>query len=299
MPARSSRLRNGSVSVGLTTSRTSASAASARCPSGARSTTGHCCCCCTAPSPHRNRPFGAWFADPAFGRIARQYEGRCLAFAHPTLATSITENLAWLLAQLPARKHPVDIVGHGRGGLLARALVKDGRLPVRRVCQIGSPNHGTPLAREPLAWLNGHVAMLAELPTNQALPTLEGVLALMRSVALGAEIGLPGVDTVLPESFAAAVPPANGRRRFNGSRSARTSSARWRAMKWRPTWWSAARIATVQGRKSRIRCGSSAMKCITTTISPTGGCANDYLTGFAPDGGRRCRKRLTLRCDHG
>ena len=98
----------------------------------------------------------------------------------------------WLLAQLPARKRPVDIVAHGRGGLLARALVNDGRLPVRRVCQVGSPNHGTPLAREPLAWLNGHVALLAALPTQHSLPTLEGVLALMRSVALGAEAGLPG-----------------------------------------------------------------------------------------------------------
>jgi pimeloyl-ACP methyl ester carboxylesterase len=152
--------------------------------------------------------FGAWFADPSFGRLVQRYEGRCVAFAHPTLATSISENLEWLLAQLPPRKFPVDIVGHGRGGLLARALVSDGRLPVRRVCQVGSPNHGTPLAREPLAWLNGHVALLAGLPANHALPTLEGALALVRSVALGAETGLPGVDTVIPESFAPAPPAA-------------------------------------------------------------------------------------------
>ncbi len=150
--------------------------------------------------------FGAWFADPSFGRIVQQYEGRVLAFAHPTLATSVAENLVWLLAQLPARTQPVDIVGHGRGGLLARALAADGRLPVRNVCQVGCPNHGTPLVREPLAWLNGHVALLASLPARHALPTLEGALALMRSVALGAEPGLPGIETVTPEMVVPTTP---------------------------------------------------------------------------------------------
>lgn len=152
--------------------------------------------------------FGAWFADPSFGRIVQRYEGRVIAFAHPTLATSVAENLAWLLAQLPSRREPVDIVGHGRGGLLARALATDGRLSLRRVCQVGCPNHGTPLAREPLAWLNGHIALLASLPAHHALPTLEGALALMRSVALGAEPGMPGIETVTPEMILPTNPAA-------------------------------------------------------------------------------------------
>lgn len=142
--------------------------------------------------------FGAWFEDPSFGRIVSRYEGRVLAYAHPTLAAGISDNLAWLLSQLPARTQPVDIVGHGRGGLLARALVADGRLPVRRVCQVGTPNNGTPLAREPLSWLNAHVAPLASIPARHAFLTLEGALALMRSVALGVEPGLPGIEEVLP-----------------------------------------------------------------------------------------------------
>jgi pimeloyl-ACP methyl ester carboxylesterase len=104
-----------------------------------------------------------------------------------------------LLAQLPTRSQPVDIVGHGRGGLLARALVADNHLPVRRVIQVGTPNNGTPLASEPLAWLNAHVAPLASMPSQYSFLTLEGALALMRSVALGAEPGLPGIENVLPD----------------------------------------------------------------------------------------------------
>jgi pimeloyl-ACP methyl ester carboxylesterase len=143
--------------------------------------------------------FGAWFEDPSFGRLVARYEGRVLAFAHPTLSASITDNMTWLLAQLPTRSQPVDIVGHGRGGLLARALVADKHLPVRRVIQVGTPNNGTPLAREPLAWLNAHVAPLASMPSQYSFLTLEGALALMRSVALGAEPGLPGIENVLPD----------------------------------------------------------------------------------------------------
>ncbi len=143
--------------------------------------------------------FGAWFEDPSFGRIVERYDGRVIAFAHPTLAASISENLGWLLAQLPVRTQPVDIVGHGRGGLLARVLVADGRLPVRRVCQVGTPNNGTPLAREPLSWLNAHVAPLTSIPARYSFLTLEGALAMMRSVALRAEPGLPGIDEVLPD----------------------------------------------------------------------------------------------------
>ena len=146
--------------------------------------------------------FGAWFEDRSFGRLIARYEGRVLAFAHPTLATSIGENLAWLLANLPARTQPLDIVGHGRGGLLARAVVTDGRLPVRCVCQVGTPNNGTPLARDPIAWINAHVSPLASIPAQYAFLTLEGALALMRSVALGAQPGLPVIDTVLPEGQA-------------------------------------------------------------------------------------------------
>jgi hypothetical protein len=122
--------------------------------------------------------FGAWFEDPSFGRIVERYGRRVLAFAHPTLSATLAQNLDWLLAQLPARTQPVDI---------------------GRVCQVGTPNNGTALARDPLAWINAHVSALASLPAQYAFLTLEGALTLMRSVALGAEPGLPGIDTVLPD----------------------------------------------------------------------------------------------------
>jgi hypothetical protein len=79
--------------------------------------------------------------------------------------------------------------------LLARAIAADGRLPLRRVCQMGTPNNGTPLAHEAnlLRFLDGHVAMLACIPNRVARATLEGVLCMTRVAALGLAATLPGV----------------------------------------------------------------------------------------------------------
>jgi pimeloyl-ACP methyl ester carboxylesterase len=146
--------------------------------------------------------FAAWLHDPSFAVISRGYEGRCLACTQPTLATSIDENLAWLLEQLASLPGPFDIVAHGRGGLLARALAVDGRLPLRRVCQVGTPNKGTMLARESHLprFLDAHVAMLAHLPAGVAQSTLEGALCMARFLAQGLRAALPGVEVLTPDS---------------------------------------------------------------------------------------------------
>jgi hypothetical protein len=79
--------------------------------------------------------------------------------------------------------------------LLARAIAADGRLPLRRVCQVGVPNKGTPLAHDAhlLRFLDAHVAMLACIPKRVSRPTLEGVLCMVRVAALGPVPPLPGV----------------------------------------------------------------------------------------------------------
>ena len=82
--------------------------------------------------------FDDWLADESFARVLRRYAGRCLALAHPTLSTTPNENVAWLCGNLPARDAPLDIVAHGRGGLVARctrcgwALAGAARLPRRQ-----------------------------------------------------------------------------------------------------------------------------------------------------------------------
>src|ERR1044071_9770999 len=82
--------------------------------------------------------FDDWLRDESFARVLTRYGGRCIAYAHPTLATSPDENRAWLLANVPPRQDCIDIVAHGRGGLLARSIAADGRLPVRRACLVGT-----------------------------------------------------------------------------------------------------------------------------------------------------------------
>lgn len=139
--------------------------------------------------------FAAWTGDTSFQTVLDAFAGRCLAFAHPTLATALDGNVSWLMTQLAHLPGPFDIVAHGRGGLLARAIAADGRLPLRRVCQLGTPNNGTPLALDAnlMRFLDGHVAMLARAPVKAAEATLEGVLCMARFAALGLTGSLPGL----------------------------------------------------------------------------------------------------------
>jgi hypothetical protein len=139
--------------------------------------------------------FADWTGDASFAPVFDAYGGRCLAYAHPTLCSSLEDNVAWLVSQAAHLAGPIDIVALGRGGLLARAIAADGRLPLRRVCQVGTPNNGTPLAHETnlMRFLDAHVAMLACISDRVASTTLEGVLCLARAAALGLTAPLPGI----------------------------------------------------------------------------------------------------------
>ena len=145
--------------------------------------------------------FADWIGDPSFVPVHQAYGGRCLAFTHPTLAAGIDDNLNWLVTHLAQLPGPIDVVAHGRGGLLARALAADGRLPLRRVCLVGTPNKGTELAQYSnlSGFLDGHVAMLARVSANVAQATLEGALCMLRIVALDAASSLPGIEALQPE----------------------------------------------------------------------------------------------------
>jgi len=140
--------------------------------------------------------FSEWLSHESSGALLARYAGRCLAFSHPTLATGIGENAAWLAANLPPGIPALDIVAHGRGGLLARTLAADSRVPVRRGVLVGTPNYGTPLARPAnlARLLDGAVSRLALLPRTGVCATLEGLLGLSRFVAMGLNARLPGLE---------------------------------------------------------------------------------------------------------
>jgi hypothetical protein len=153
--------------------------------------------------------FSEWLGDESFTPVHQAFGGRCLAFSHPTLASGIEENLAWLVTHLAQLPGPIDIVAHGRGGLLAQAIAADGRLPLRRACLVGTPNKGTALALPVnlVGFLNGHVAMLARTSTVVAQATLEGALCMMRFVALGLSAPLPGLEALQPTGDPVALKP--------------------------------------------------------------------------------------------
>jgi hypothetical protein len=146
--------------------------------------------------------FSEWLTHESFGAVAARYGGRCLAFAHPTLAAGVGDNVAWLAGMLPNRIPALDVVAHGRGGLVARALAAESGVPLRRGVLVGTPNYGTPLARHAnLAdWLDGNAAHLASMRRAGASATLEGLLCVARFVALGLDSRLPGLEAQQPGS---------------------------------------------------------------------------------------------------
>src|SRR5262249_55581190 len=77
------------------------------------------------------------------------YDGRVLAFDHPSVHVDPRDNARWLLSQLPDdRRVVLDVIAHSRGGLVARQLsAKDladeaGRPApvVRRLVHVATPN---------------------------------------------------------------------------------------------------------------------------------------------------------------
>jgi hypothetical protein len=151
-------------------------------------------------TPHGT--FVDWIGDESFLAVSRRYQGRCLAFAHPTLGATLEENANWLTPHLLAISAPIDVVAHGRGGLLARLLATDGRISLRRVCEVGTPNNGTALANAAnlSRFLDGHVALLARSSQQLAQTVLEGALCTARFVAMDLPVELPGLAAMAPGS---------------------------------------------------------------------------------------------------
>lgn len=143
--------------------------------------------------------------------LHRRYDGRVLAFDHPTIGSDPDENAAWLtqeLHRLLGGRGPLvaDVVAHSRGGLVARTLaerqgtrgIRGGAVVVRSATMVATPNAGTPLAD------TEHISDLLDTLTNviglvPGIPdALDAVLALVKQVATGAFDGLDGIMSMNP-----------------------------------------------------------------------------------------------------
>jgi hypothetical protein len=84
---------------------------------------------------------------------------------------------------------------------LADAAGLTGRLDVRRLVMVGTPNAGTALARVS-QWknlLDRVTNVLQFLPDNPVTDTMDAVLTVLKHLALGAVRGLDGLTTMDPD----------------------------------------------------------------------------------------------------
>jgi hypothetical protein len=156
-------------------------------------------------------------ASSAFGALSRQtveklhqiYEGRVFAFDHYTMSEDPVQNVRWFIDHLPADIHlSLDIVCHSRGGLVSRILAeKQADLPlgarkleVGKIVFVAAPNAGTTLAdsRYMGDFIDSYTNLLNFLPSNGATEILEGVMTVVKMLAVDVLHGLPGLQSMAP-----------------------------------------------------------------------------------------------------
>lgn len=141
--------------------------------------------------------------------LAAAYGDRVIAFDHPSLSVDPVTNATKLLGLLPAGlRLDLDIVGHSRGGLVARHLAAPqvgapASVEVGRVVVVGTPNAGTPLAdpRHVGQLVDRFTSLLNLIPPGPwtaVLDVLEAVLEVVKILGQGALTGLPGLAAMNP-----------------------------------------------------------------------------------------------------
>jgi hypothetical protein len=140
-------------------------------------------------------------------RLKALYGDRIFGFDHFTISKTPGENVAELLAALPAGlRLTCDVITHSRGGLVLRTLHQeltrgsrpDPRVTLGRVVLVASPNGGTPLAT-PERWEQtlGWFANLLEMVPENALTTAAGWISGSLSwLAQGLNRNLPGIQAM-------------------------------------------------------------------------------------------------------
>ncbi len=142
--------------------------------------------------------------------LAKRYEGRVIAYDHPTIADDPVENARAFLELAGDRTLELDIVCHSRGGLVTRAIAERtgalrDRAPgvsVRNVILVGVPSNGTILASAK-HWnelVDRATTLFSLIPGPGVAEGLEIVFALVRSIAVRTASNLKGLEAMAPGS---------------------------------------------------------------------------------------------------
>jgi hypothetical protein len=153
--------------------------------------------------------FGA-LPEETWAELLRRYDGRVIAFDHPTIADDPGVNVRRLLELVGDRALELDVVCHSRGGLVARTLAeRPGALrdigpnvTVRTVVLVAATCNGTILASAD-HWdelVNRATTLLALVPNVALDATMETILAVVRSIAVEVVKDLEGLDCMAPGS---------------------------------------------------------------------------------------------------
>ena len=146
--------------------------------------------------------FGALVGQPA-ARLARVYSDRIIGFEHFTLSKSPRENaedLARSLGNLGVTK--VDVLAHGRGGVVARELIDREPDLVNRLVTAGTPHTGTALCNPDalVALLNRMSDLVNLAPLGGVDDVIATVLAIASVLAQAGAKGLPGLTAMSPDN---------------------------------------------------------------------------------------------------
>lgn len=141
--------------------------------------------------------------------LHEHYDGRVLAFDHPTLSVDPFENVRWLVSHFPTDPVVIDIICHSRGGLVSRALaevpvaarVNAPHITVRKLVLGATPNKGTLLADPDhmVSMIDRLTTALTLLPGANAIETLEALITVIKTLAHGGLNGLDGLRSMCPK----------------------------------------------------------------------------------------------------
>jgi hypothetical protein len=152
--------------------------------------------------------FGALSVD-VLDDLHRFYGGRIFAFDHFTLSHDPKRNVSWFLDHLPPGiELDLDIVCHSRGGLVSRVLAEKQpemdtggrRVDVDKIVFVASPNAGTVLAEPTYVgdYIDTYTNLANFIPGSQVVDVLEGVITVVKHMAVGAVSGLDGLRAMRP-----------------------------------------------------------------------------------------------------
>ncbi len=142
-------------------------------------------------------------------KLLSLYQNRVIAFNHPSLHQSPSQNVQTLLNMLPPGiALDLDIITYSRGGLVGREMTERlaehdlaGRaIEIRKAVLVASPNQGTALVDERNAtdMINRYTNLLAEFSGDIFAANFQAILLLVKSLSFGTLEHLPGVFSMFP-----------------------------------------------------------------------------------------------------